>query len=71
MVRRRTCPGPRSDRRRHGARGEAYTWVVAVRHPGPPTLEIARALGVSRAHVSRMLRRALEHLRTLDAADAA
>jgi len=36
MVRRRTCPGPRSDRRRHGARGEAYTWVVAVRHPGPP-----------------------------------
>jgi DNA-directed RNA polymerase specialized sigma24 family protein len=39
--------------------------------PRPPTLEIARALGVSRAHVSRMLRRALEHLRTLDAADAA
>jgi len=33
--------------------------------------EIARALGVSQAHVSRMLRRALEHLRTLDAADAA
>ena len=33
--------------------------------------EIARALGVSQAHVSRMLRRALEHLRTLEAADAA
>jgi RNA polymerase sigma-B factor len=33
--------------------------------------EIARALGVSQAHVSRMLRRALEHLRTLQAADAA
>ena len=33
--------------------------------------EIARALGVSQAHVSRTLRRALEHLRTLEAADAA
>ena len=33
--------------------------------------EIARALGVSQAHVSRILRRALEHLRTLEAADAA
>ena len=33
--------------------------------------EIARALGVSQAHVSRILRRGLEHLRTLQGADAA
>jgi RNA polymerase sigma-B factor len=33
--------------------------------------EIARALGISQAHVSRILRRALEHLRSLQARDAA
>jgi RNA polymerase sigma-B factor len=33
--------------------------------------EIARVLGVSQAHVSRVLRRALEHLRTLQEREAA
>ena len=48
--------------RRRGKRGHLASYVL---HGDPQQAEIAERVGVSQMHVSRLIRRALERLRTV------